>query len=85
MFTAHEREMRKIDDFSGKISNFLDFLKYCEDLNRQATVMEIDMDNRTQDILHRMELAENSQYDYICMGFTLKDVRQKRRQAKDLK
>ena len=47
--------------------------------------MEIDMDNRTQDILHRMELAENSQYDYICMGFTLKDVRQKRRQAKDLK
>ncbi len=74
-----------MDDFSGKISNFLDFLKYCEDLNRQATVMEIDMDNRTQDILHRMELAENSQYDYICMGFTLKDVRQKRRQAKDLK
>lgn len=74
-----------MDDFSGKISNFLDFLKYCEDLNRQATVMEIDMDNRTQDILHHMELAENSQYDYICMGFTLRDIRQKRRQAKDLK
>ena len=47
--------------------------------------MEIDMDNRTQDILHHMELAENSQYDYICMGFTLRDIRQKRRQAKDLK
>lgn len=74
-----------MDGFSGEISRFLDFLRSCEEINRQAAITEIDMDNRTQDILHHMELAENSQYDYICMGFTLKDVRLKRRQAKDLK
>ena len=42
------------------------------------------MDNKTQDILHNIELNENSQYDYICEGFTLRDIRRKRREAKDI-
>ena len=43
------------------------------------------MDRQTQDILHNIELNENSQYDYICQGFTLRDIRRKRRNAKDIK
>lgn len=43
------------------------------------------MDLRTQDILHNMELRENSQYDYICQGIALKDIRKRRRKAKDTK
>ena len=74
-----------MDGFSSEISRFLDFLRSCEETNRTAAITEIDMDNKTQDILHHMELAENSQYDYICQGFTLKDIRQKRRRAKDQK
>lgn len=74
-----------MDGFSSEISRFLDFLRFCEETNRTAAITEIDMDNKTQDILHHMELVENSQYDYICMGIALKDVRQKRRQAKDRK
>ena len=74
-----------MDGFSSEISRFLDFMRSCEETNRLAAIAEIDMDSRTQDILHHMELVENSQYDYICQGFTLKDIRQKRRRAKDRK
>ena len=70
-------------DYSSKISDFLSFLRECEVQNRIADLTVADMDSQTQDILHNIELNENNQYDYICQGFTLRDVRQKRRMAKD--
>lgn len=77
--------MKTIDGYSDKIENFLNFLRDCEEKNRLAALEEIEMDSRTQDILHNIELNENSQYDYICQGFTLAEIRKRRRKAKDTK
>lgn len=77
--------MKTIDGYSDKIENFLNFLRDCEERNRMAALEEIEMDSRTQDILHNIELNENSQYDYICQGFTLSETRKRRRKAKNTK
>lgn len=42
------------------------------------------MDNQTQDILHNMEIGENYPDDYIAQGIALKNIRRKRREAKDI-
>ena len=77
--------MKIIDGYSDKIENFLNFLRDCEEKNRLAALEEIEMDSRTQDILHNIELNENSQYDYICQGFALAETRKRRRKAKNTK
>lgn len=82
---ASLREVKKINEFSKEIENFLKFLRDCNELNTSAAVTVIDMDNKTQDTLHNIELNENSQYAYICQGFTLHNIREKRREAKDAK
>ena len=46
---------------------------------------ENDMDRQTQDILHNIELNENSQYDYICQGFTCRIYDGSGEKAKDIK
>ena len=75
--------MIEIVNCSTELNAFLSFLRTCEESNRLAILTENDMDRQTQDILHNIELNENSQYDYICQGFTLRDIRRKRRKAKD--
>lgn len=45
--------------------------------------MESNADAATQDILHHIELEENSQLDYIYEGLQLHRVRRERRHAKD--
>ena len=77
--------MIEIVNCSTELNAFLCFLRTCEESNRLAILTENDMDRQTQDILHNIELNENSQYDYICQGFTLRDIRRKRRKAKDIK
>lgn len=72
-----------MEDCSQQIKAFLEFLKGCEVANQAAASVEADMDSRTQDILYNMELRQNSQYDYICLGIALKDIRRRRREAKD--
>ena len=74
-----------MENYSDQIKSFLDFLEMSRKSNTAAGVQEIDMDNRTQDILHNIELCENNQYDYIVRGIALKDIRQKRREAKNAK
>lgn len=41
------------------------------------------MEKQTQDILHHIELKENSLFDYIRLGLALRGIRKKRRKAKD--
>lgn len=77
--------MIEIVNCSTELNAFLSFLRTCEESNRLAILTENDMDCQTQDILHNIELNENSQYDYICQGFALRDIRRKRRKAKDIK
>lgn len=66
--------MIEIANCSTELNAFLSFLRTCEESNRLAILTENDMDRQTQDILHNIELNENSQYDYICQGFTLRDI-----------
>ena len=64
----------EIANCSTELNDFLSFLRTCEESNRLAILTENDTDRQTQDILHNIELNENSQYDYICQGFTLRDI-----------
>lgn len=48
-----------------------------------AVQSESDADAATQDILHHIELEENTQQDYILEGLQLSHIRRERRQAKD--
>lgn len=80
-----QKEVIEIANCSTELNAFLSFFRTCEESNRLAILTENEMDRQTQDILHNIELNENSQYDYICQGFTLRDIRRKRRKAKDIK
>lgn len=61
--------MIEIVDCSTELNAFLSFLCTCEESNRPAILTENDMDRQTQDILHNIELNENSQYDYISQEY----------------
>lgn len=78
------RRWLKTDGFSNKIEDFLKFSKSCVEANRIAALTEIDLDNQTQDILHNIEINENYPGDYITQGIALKNIRKKRREAKDI-
>ena len=69
--------------YSAQIENFLRFLTNCDEEYNIAVQSESDADAATQDILHHIELEENSQLDYIYEGLQLHRVRRKRRHAKD--
>lgn len=73
-----------MDGFSIQIENFLNFCRSCTEANRRAAVAEIDMDNKTQDILHNIEINDNFPDDYILQGIALKNIRKDRREAKDI-
>lgn len=68
---------------SEKLSEFLDFLRNCDEELAIACSIQREADEQTQDILHNIELQENSQYDFILEGIELKNVRKKRRDAKN--
>lgn len=73
--------MRTIE--SERIEAFLQFLKYCKDELEFCDLAEQRCDEETQDILHQMELFENSTFDFTMLGLTLRQVRQERRRAKN--
>ena len=68
---------------SAQIENFLRFLMNCDEEYNIAVSRENDADAATQDILHHIELEENSQLDYIYEGLQLHRIRKERRRAKD--
>lgn len=68
---------------SEKLSAFLDFLRSSDEELGIACSVQRDMDQATQDILHHIEMQENTQHEFILEGIALKDIRQKRRNAKD--
>lgn len=70
--------------YSKSIENFLDFLRRIQEENSIALQEQKDHDQATQDLLHRLELGDDSYHDIARLGIALKDVRQKRREAKDI-
>lgn len=69
--------------FSEGIENFLNFLRETEQLYRIAVMEEQEANDETQDILHSLELTEMDYHEKAKTAQRLKEVRQKRRSAKD--
>lgn len=71
------------EKYSTSIEDFLAFLR---DSATQRHIAEADSkqaDDETQDILHRLELCDDSYYDTARLAKELRTVRRNRRVAKD--
>nr|WP_296907491.1 hypothetical protein [uncultured Marvinbryantia sp.] len=68
---------------SEYISGFLDFMRESMMEYEIARTRQADADNETQDLLHRLELHDDSYHDMARISKELKRVRQERRNAKD--
>lgn len=69
---------------SEYISGFLTFLYTLQSDCRVARLNEEEAGKETQDILHKIELCNNSYEDMAEMAIGIKAVRQKRRCVKDI-
>lgn len=68
---------------SEYISGFLDFMRESMMEYEIARTRQADADNETQDLLHRLELHDDSYHDMARISKELKRARQERRKAKD--
>ena len=68
---------------SNQIEVFLAFLRDCEQRYHIAETEEQEANNETQDILHSLELEPHDYHEYARLSKELRDVRQRRRKAKD--
>lgn len=68
---------------SEKVAAFLDFLREAMRCCRQASEEEQQANAQTQDILHQLELGDNDSRAAARMAGLLRQVRRKRREAKD--
>lgn len=66
------------------IEDFLAFLRETETVSHIAQQEEQEANDKTQDILHSLELEQHEYRQYAALAKELRDVRQKRRNAKDL-
>lgn len=68
---------------SENIAAFLDFLRDAQSRYNIARDELNQANNETQDILHQLELHENSYHKIAALGKKLRAVRRRRRTAKD--
>ena len=68
---------------SEYIAQFLDFMRESVTAYEIAKQKQADADNETQDLLHRLELHDDSYHDMARISKELKKTRQERRRAKD--
>lgn len=68
---------------SEYISQFLDFMRESVANYEIAKQKQVDADNETQDLLHRLELHDDSYHDMARISKELNKTRQERRRAKD--
>lgn len=68
---------------SENIAAFLDFLRDAQSRYNIARDELNQANNETQDILHQLELFENSYHKIAALGKKLRAVRRRRRTAKD--
>lgn len=69
---------------SENIAAFLNFLRNAQSLYNIMRDELHQADNETQDILHQLELHENSCHKIAALGKKLRAVRRRRRAAKDM-
>ena len=68
---------------SQELEQFLDYLRETEQLLHMAQQAEQEANDATQDILHRLELVDLDCSAACDLAFKLREVRQRRREAKD--
>lgn len=68
---------------SEQIDRFLTWLRDCEQRFHMAEADEQESNSATQDILHSLELEDHEYRDFAKLGKELRQVRRKRREAKD--
>lgn len=69
--------------YSEQIQSFLRFLNNCESDYIAAIAKETEENNKTQDLLHNLELQSNGYHDLARISKALITVRRERREAKD--
>mgnify|MGYP000474660211 FL=1 len=69
---------------SEGIALFLDYIRDVQKCYRTAVEDEQEANDETQDILHSLELETHDYHSMARLSRKLKEVRQKRRKAKDL-
>lgn len=69
--------------YSEQIDGFLTFLRSVAECYSMAVTDENCANDETQDILHCIELDDNRYHDYAKLSMALREVRRKRRVAKD--
>lgn len=68
---------------SERIADFLDFLRGCPEAYRMRRADQQEEENRTQDLLHKLELEPLGYHDTARAARVLADARRRRRTAKD--
>lgn len=69
---------------SKELEQFLDFVNNAESLMDQAIAGQQEAEAETQDILHALELENHSYHEMAALSRKLAEVRQTRRQHKDI-
>lgn len=69
---------------SDRLAYFMDFLRGAEQQYNIAVQDAQQTYSETSDILHEVELADHTPEEYIALCHTLREVRQRRRRAKDM-
>lgn len=69
--------------YSEQIEGFLDFVREAKTDYNIAVSCEKEANDATQDLLHSLELYENTYHKYARTAKKLAQVRQERREAKD--
>lgn len=72
-----------MDKVSKPIEDFLEYLREAEQQYHMAEAEEIESNAETQDILHSIELEDHDYHGYAKRAKELKDIRKRRREAKD--
>ena len=70
--------------YSEQLASFLEFLRNCKLEYGRAVSREREANNETQDLLHCLELQENSYHDLAKISKAMRQIRQERREAKDI-
>ena len=70
---------------SAGVDGFLSFLREARQENAMAADAELEANNKTQDILHALELEEHSDEEALALARELGQVRRERRRAKDVR
>ncbi len=72
-------------NYSDEIADFLNFIRDVLQDYSTAKIKEEESNNKTQDLLHRLELYNDNYQNITEISIKLQKIRQERREAKDIR